>query len=194
MPTSFAQSKWRFTLYSGLVLLGIFLGGAYVLPKKYHLERSVVIEAPAAEVFVYLNNLRRWPEWMAWYAAADTTLSAEYEGPETGVGAQQSWQGKKLGSGSVRISRSIDNQLVEYDAHLKSGAIVTHGKLQLTPQGTGTQVTWIDEGDLGYNPFARYFGVMLDGLVGHDLAKGLSNLQQKITPPAHTNDSPALPH
>jgi effector-binding domain-containing protein len=38
-------------------------------------------------------------------------------------------------------------------------------------------VSWIDEGDLGYNPIARYMGLFMGKMMGPDFEKGLAKLK-----------------
>ena len=45
------------------------------------------------------------------------------------------------------------------------------------PDGSGTRVTWTNEGDMGANPVNRYFGLMMDSMVGPDFEAGLKNLK-----------------
>ncbi len=49
--------------------------------------------------------------------------------------------------------------------------------MRLTPDGSGTRVTWTNEGDMGANPVNRYFGLMMDRMVGPDFEAGLKNLK-----------------
>ena len=51
------------------------------------------------------------------------------------------------------------------------------GKLELTPAGSNTNVTWTNAGDLGGNPVVRYFGLVMDSMVGKDFRAGLNNLK-----------------
>ncbi len=52
-------------LIVGLVLL--LLLGSLLLPSQWQVERSLRVKAAPAEVFPYVNNLSKWPEWTAWY-------------------------------------------------------------------------------------------------------------------------------
>ena len=49
--------------------------------------------------------------------------------------------------------------------------------MRLRPEGSGTRVTWTNEGDMGTNPVNRYFGLMMDSMVGPDFEAGLKNLK-----------------
>jgi hypothetical protein len=62
--------------------------------------------------------------------------------------------------------------------------------LVLEPAGAGSKVTWGFDSDLGFNPIARYFGMMMDGMIGPDYEKGLARLKTvaETPPPAPVAD------
>ena len=39
-----------------------------------------------------------------------------------------------------------------------------------------TNVKWVMEGDMGNNPIKKYFGLMMDKMMGPDFENGLKNL------------------
>ena len=80
-----------------VVLITLLLIGSLIIPGQYHVERGVVIDAPPEAVFPFVNQVKLWPAWIAWTAAKDPTLVNTFSGPESGVGATLSWEGKKLG-------------------------------------------------------------------------------------------------
>ena len=41
------------------------------------------------------------------------------------------------------------------------------------PAGDSCMVHWIVEGDLGYNPVNRYFGLLMNKMMGPDFERGL---------------------
>jgi hypothetical protein len=51
------------------------------------------------------------------------------------------------------------------------------GALLLTPEGSGTQVRWTLDGDMGGNPLFRWFALFADGMIGKDFQAGLDNLK-----------------
>ncbi|MEO6024084.1 MAG: SRPBCC family protein, partial [Burkholderiales bacterium] len=55
--------------------------------------------------------------------------------------------------------------------------MTSRGKLELAPAGSGTKISWSNEGDLGNNPINRYFGLMMHSWVGKDFEAGLANLK-----------------
>jgi len=158
----------------GILLLLVVI--AFFLPREYRVERSVVIAAEPATVFDQINNLRNWKSWMVWIKR-DPNMTVEYEGPEAGVDAKQTWRSESEGSGELTITESRENREVRYDLAFPDMGTSSVGALLLEPVDNGVKVTWSDEGDLGYNPVFRYFGLFLDSLIGRDFEAGLQNLK-----------------
>jgi hypothetical protein len=57
------------------------------------------------------------------------------------------------------------------------------GLLRIVPDGAGVRVSWTNEGDMGSNPLNRWFGLMMDRLVGPDFEGGLANLKRLAESP-----------
>ena len=51
-------------------------------------------------------------------------------------------------------------ELFEYDLSFDHGKYKSVGQIILEPAGDSVKVIWNDAGDLGYNPFNRYFGLV----------------------------------
>jgi hypothetical protein len=166
-----------------VVALIALVGGAYILPEAIHVERSTVIERPAASVFPYINSLRKANEWSPW-ADYDPNVKMSYAGAEEGQGARMSWAGNdKVGTGSQEITQSVPNRKVASD--LKFGAQApAKAALTLTTTDAGTKVVWSLDIDLGNNPIARYVGTTLEAKVGADYDRGLAKLKALVEKPA----------
>jgi len=161
-----------------VLLVAVLAGIGLLLPRHVHAERAAVIDAPRATVFVLLNGYAHFNKWSPWFDL-DPQAKYAYHGPATGVGAKMSWEGdpKTAGSGSQEIVESHPFELIrtrlDFGSQGKADAQFT-----LTPEGTGTRVTWGFETDLGMNPVHRYFGLMIDRMVGSDFEKGLAGLKK----------------
>ncbi|MEO8365640.1 MAG: SRPBCC family protein [Pseudoxanthomonas sp.] len=168
--------KWLLTV---LLLMGVALMGGLLLPGNSHLQRSVVIERPPAEVFAALNSFQRFTEWSPW-SDLDRDAIYTYSGPLTGVGAKMAWTGNSsIGSGSQQIIKSTPDRSI-VNALDVGGSQATAGYL-LVAESSGTRVTWSMDSAHGYNPVKRWFGaLLLDRVVGKDYEKGLAKLKSVL--------------
>lgn len=158
-----------------LVVLVVVIG--FLLPRQVHIERSVVINAPQAQLFEALNSFKRFNEFSPW-AALDPNTQYTYEGPESGVGAKMSWVSNdpKLGSGTNEILESKAPDFIR--TKLNFGGQLAEATFRFAPADAATRVTWSFDGDLGNNPIMRYVGLMFDKWIGSDYEKGLARMKQ----------------
>lgn len=157
-----------------LVVVSLFL------PSTYRIERRVTINAKPGAVFPHLNTLKRWPEWIVWTATKYPDMKVSFTGPESGMGASYSWEGKSSGRGTLKITRSEPDKSISYDLDFENGKYVSKGSITLEPTGESVSVTWSNEGNLGWNPVSRFFGLFMDKMMGPDFEEGLRNLQKKV--------------
>ena len=158
------------------VLILVIVAGAYLTPRHVQVERSLVINASASEIFPYLNDYRQFNQWSPW-AERDPDAVYTFEGPDAGVGARMSWSGNKdVGTGTQEILLSdAPNRL---EVHLDFGGQgEADSYFDLQPVDGGTDVTWGFETDMGLNPVGRYMGLMMDSWIGADYEEGLTKLQ-----------------
>ncbi len=167
------------------ILLVILIGVAYLLPSRWSVERSIVINAPSTAIHPEVENLKKWEEWTPWATKGDPSVVQTYEGPEAGKGAIMRWHGEKMGTGMMMITESDPTKGITFEMQLDSAGNMGDGSIRYQPEGNGTRVTWSSNGKLGNSPVSRYFGLMIDSLVGANYDKGLANLKQKVEHPPH---------
>jgi len=163
-----------------VVLVALLAGVGMLLPRNIHVERSAAIEAPPATVFAVLNGFGQFNKWSPWFDL-DPKAEYTYEGPARGVGAKMSWKGdpKKAGSGSQEIIDSRPGELVKESLDFgDQGKAVA--QFTLSGEANGTKVIWSLDSDMGMGPVGRYFGLMMDGMVGKDFEKGLAGLKKLV--------------
>lgn len=165
-------------LFAVIALVLVLCGVAFLMPRQVHVERSIVIERPAGEIYPLVNSFVRFNEWSPWFAK-DPAAKYVRSGPDSGVGAKHSWEGKAdVGMGSSTITASTPDQrvdlLLEFEDKTANYAFV------LTTAGAGTKVTWSLEADMGNNPIGRLMGPMMDSMVGTDYETGLTNLKKLV--------------
>ena len=161
------------------VLVVAFCAIGLLLPSKVHVERSIVIDRPAATVFAVLDDFAQFNSWSPW-AALDPEARYEYSGPRAGVGAKLAWSGNKaVGSGTMTITADTPDRSIEVALEFSDfGA--SHSSFTLAPAAAGVRVTWAYDGELGMNPLMRWMGLTMDGYAGADYERGLSKMKEVI--------------
>lgn len=161
----------------GLVVLLVV--GAYLLPRVVHVERTVVINASAEEIFPLVNDYARFNDWSPW-AHRDPDAIYEFSDVTSGVGAEMRWSGNaQVGTGRQEITLSEPYSRIE--TWLDFGAQGTaEAFFTFEPVDGGTEVTWGFDSDMGMNPIGRYMGLMMDTWVGGDYETGLNNLKALV--------------
>lgn len=160
------------TILAILVLLVI---AGFLLPAEWSVSESVAIEAPAEEVYAYVADFRRWPEWTSW-AAADPSMQYSYSGSDRGVGQVTEWSGES-GSGRMEITAVDSLRRVDYYFSMDDGMFGAASTIRLDDEGGATTVTWSSEGDVGANLAARYFMKLFTPYMSADYRAGLERLK-----------------
>lgn len=165
-------------LFVALVLVALFFFGlAYFLPQAGHVERSIVIERPASQVFDMVNSFQRFDEWSPWHRK-DPQMQTMVSGAESGFGATHKMvsENPKIGTTEQRIIESDPYRLVKIQHNWDRFGNATVS-FRFKPDDLGVQTTWSYDIDLGMDPMMRYRGLYMDSAVGEDLQMGLMRLK-----------------
>jgi len=169
--------RWTTTTL-GVVVVLIFLTGL-ALPATFRVERSATIAAPPEVIFAQVADLGRWPTWTVWSRARDPGVEITHHGPDSGVGSEARWQGERIGSRTVIITALQNHRRVAYDLHVQGFDGPAKGTIVLAKGADGTtQVTWTQEGGVGWNVLGRLLLPLMDGAMGPDLESGLARLRE----------------
>jgi len=157
----------------GLIALFILIG--FALPRHARVDVETVIDAHPATVFALVNDFRRFALWSPWLDT-DPNARIVYSGPARGVGATMTWDGAIIGSGTQIIAASTSFEHVE--------TLINPGEsgearswFDLSGVDGMTTVIWSFETDNGLNIVARYFSLVLNGVVRRDYTAGLASLR-----------------
>jgi uncharacterized protein YndB with AHSA1/START domain len=169
-------------LLKGLLIVAVLLIAAFViigffLPKVATVERSTTIAAAPETILGLADGFKRFNEWSPW-ASLDPATKYTYSGPERGVGARMEWSSDNpdVGQGSQEIIAVEPGRSVTSALDLGMDTPTTT-KMVLTPEGSGTRVTWTLTTDFSSSLIGRYFGLALDSMVGPDYERGLAKLK-----------------
>lgn len=163
-----------------VLIVGAVVVG-YLLPGSARIERSVVVERPPATVFAVLNGFRHLPDWSPW-VTLDPSMTSTLSGPIAGVGARYAWSSEQgaVGSGSQEIIESVPTERVVLRLEFSGMDSQNTARFELQPEGAGTQVRWTLESEFGASLLGRWFGLMLDRMVGADYERGLAQLKTYV--------------
>ena len=172
-----------------LVLIGVFVAAAILSllvvalgqPKHFRVERSSVMNAPAAVVFAEVNDLQRWGAWSPW-AKMDPTCLYSFEGPQAGVGSTASWNGNsKVGAGNMTITESRPNEFIALKMNfLKPFKGEATCDFTFSETDEQTRVTWAMHGKNNFLGKVMSVVMNCDKMVGGQYEKGLANLKQIV--------------
>lgn len=170
---------WKKLLLGLLALAVLFIVVGFFLPSRARVERSLNMTATPDAIFPRVATLTRWPEWTAWTTNRFPDMQMKFQGASSGVGAVMMAEGKSSGNGTVTITRAEPAKGIWYDLDFEHGTQLFHGSITFDTTNGGTKVAWLIETDMGANPFKRWAGLVLDKLMGGDMASGLENLKRQ---------------
>ena len=159
------------------VLVLILIAVIALQPAEFAIERETVIAAPAEVVFAHLESPKALDVWSPWMKM-DPKMVVKHEGPESGVGATETWDGPEMGVGSLTVTAVKPNEEVELKLEfLKPMEATNRALFTLTPVGEGTRIAWRMEGTNNFAAKAASLVMDMDAMVGGTFEKGLADLK-----------------
>ena len=165
---------------AGFLVLSVVavLALAAMKPDDFWIERSATFKAPAEKIFPLLNSPKAAMAWIP-FMEPDPNVKIGYEGPESGVGAAQTWDGNNdVGKGRIEITESTPSSQVtaklDFERPMAGSNTVVYS---LEPDGDGTKMSWMMTGQ---QPFlGKLISVFIDcdKMVGEQFDKGLAKLK-----------------
>jgi len=139
-------------IFGGIsVLLVTVLAIGMALPSSWEAEQTVDLPHAAADLFPLLEDLAAWDAWTVW-----SEFESIVSDPSRGVGATRSWDDRNYGAGQIRLTEVREGLRVSYRVELDGGTWV-EGEISLAEHHGGTEVTWKESGDFGWNPLMGYW-------------------------------------
>jgi hypothetical protein len=149
-----------FKIFAGIMgFFALVFVVSLFFPRTYKIEKTTVINMPDHETFAYLNNIRNWADWSPWNTDLDSSMVFFLSKVTEGKGAAQYFRGGLVGNGRFRIVESVPNESIAYNLYIDmdNGSYMSISqKFVLKSLGGKTQLSWVDEGDVGMNPLYRF--------------------------------------
>lgn len=172
----------KYIILASFFLIALFFAiGFFILPAKREVSRSIEIDRPAKMIYRTINSMHNFNQWSPW-AKLDPQAQYTFSGPKTGVGSSMLWKGNdQVGSGKQTIIEAEKNKLIKTELFFDGqGDGPSHAQLTLTENNGTTQVTWTFNADFKDNIISRYFGIMIENMLGPQYEKGLTNLKTLV--------------
>lgn len=161
-----------------LALVVLILVVPAFLPSESVVERTAKYNVSNETMFNFVSDLNNYTKWNPWFEFEPST---QVQVTGSGVGSVYTWKGDKTGEGSMTIASltpptQVDVQLV-FLQPFPSQAMV-YWKIEPDEASGGSIFTWQMRQEHSY--FQRYFGIMMDGMIGKDFERGLELLKKSV--------------
>ncbi len=171
--------KWIKRIFIGLV--AIFLLALIVslfLPSHVLVERSIVIKAPAENIFEQVVNLKNWDRWQVWNQL-DSNMKVQYFGPDQGVNSGYSWQSthSQVGNGKGTITTAIPFDSIVVKLEFMDYDQAGYSKYFFKKEADGIKVTTSMDLDMSGFPLFRIMGQLMKSELIENFDKGLEQLK-----------------
>jgi hypothetical protein len=173
----------RIILYVLGALVLLLLLAVIIAPTKYHVERTVEIDAPEAVVFEQMVPFPNFHIWSPW-TDRDPDMEVNFSEKQGVVGATYSWSGnKEAGRGMQEIvAISGDTVLIEltfaepFESTAESYYIIT----QIDSDPPTTSVAWGMRSAMPRPLNVIGWLMNIESAIGDDYDEGLSRLKQRV--------------
>lgn len=167
-----------------LILIVIIGFSIYVatLDGTYHVEESLVIDAPSEMLFDEVNEYKNWEEWGPW-ATKHPNMILEYPEKTSGKGGGYSWKTDRI-SGSITTTAVIPGKSIEQEMAFDTPFGISKSQVywQFEELEEGTKVTWGMKGEQNF--WEKAYQLTQDGTPAETirpmLKTGLKNLAENV--------------
>jgi hypothetical protein len=170
-------------LFGLLAIIAFLLLIALFLPKKYAIEREIIIDSPKDSVFTYVRYLKNQDDFSVW-SKIDPTMKKKFTGTDGTVGAISAWesQDKNVGIGEQEITKITEGERIDFELRFKVPIESTDSAFMITKSisPNQTKVIWGFNGEMPY-PMNLMLPIMnMEEMLGKDLENGLKNLKSNL--------------
>mgnify|MGYP000904075686 CR=1 FL=1 len=161
------------------ILIFLILVSALFIKKEYAVEREIIINKPASEVYDYVRILRNQNAFST-FAKKDPNMKSVYTGIDGEAGSVFAWEGNnEVGSGEQKITKLTKDKRIDIEMHFidpfesYAPAYFTFENLSAMQ----TKVKWGMNGKMAYPlNFMRLFFDM-EEMIGKEYEASLQNLK-----------------
>jgi len=143
----------------------------------FQVNKSIVINAPAAALRTSLMDFKQWPSWSPWLIT-EPKATVNFNAKQGQIGAAYDWHGDMTGVGEMRLTKASDTTLEMDLTFLKPFKSSAKVGFDLIEKGESTEVTWRMKSQL---PFFMFWMVSkMKTFIGMDYERGLRMLKELV--------------
>ncbi|HCN50099.1 MAG TPA: hypothetical protein DIT10_13600 [Chryseobacterium sp.] len=143
--------------------------------KDYHYEKSIVINAPKEKVWQHVGSLKGYNTWDP-FSKEIKNFSVTYSGEGDKIGDSYHWKGDDS-EGEQTITEIVPNEKLSTQLHfIKPFDGMAKCNFVLTPEGSGTKVTWMIDNEL--TAMMKVMKPMMNGNMDKMFGQGLNDLKK----------------
>lgn len=139
----------------------------------FHVEKSMEINVPPDTVYQFIRDFGNWRIWSPWLI-----LEPEAKVEVKPGGKEYSWEGKRTGSGSMKILRETPQRMDMTVTFLKPWKSTSSVWFDIKPKGSGTELVWCMDSSLPF--FLFFMKKMMTAYIGMDYTRGLTMLKDYL--------------
>src|SRR5882724_9178904 len=160
-------------------LVAFFLIIAAFTKKSYSIERDIIINKPAVEVFNYIKYLKNQDNFNKW-TMMDPNMKRYFRGTDGTVGFVYAWDGnKRAGKGEQEIIKITEGKRLDIEVRFERPfkAISSTPFITESVSGNQTKVKWGLSSTMNYPMNIILAFMNMDKLLGKDVETSLGTLK-----------------
>ena len=163
-----------------VVTIGGVAAAASMQPDATHVERSVTVQATAADLEPHVSDFTNFVNWSPW-TDLDPTQATTFSDPPGGQGAWYSWEGNDdVGKGRMDLTAVSLGKVTHHLTFIEPFAAEADAHILWKQQGDGLEVTWTYDADNDFMGKVMSLFMDMDDMLGPDYEKGLASLKSNV--------------
>ncbi len=168
----------KILLAIGILILLVLISALFI-KKDYAVEKEIIINKPASEVYDYVRILRNQNAFST-FAKKDPNMKSVYTGKDGETGSVFAWEGNsEVGSGEQKITKLTKDQRIDIEMHFIN-PFESYAPAYFTFESVSanqTKIKWGMNGKMAYPlNFMRIFFDM-EEMIGKEYQISLQNLK-----------------
>lgn len=160
----------------------IFLAISLFTKKGYEVEKTIVLNVPANEVYNYIKFLKNQNHYNCWQQF-DMERKESYQGEDGTIGFSHQWESvdEKLGSATEIVKELVYPTHIHTEiTHTKPYSVKSQSEYFIEDHGKWSKLKWRISGTISYPTNFFILFTDLETHIGDKIERSLRNLKNKL--------------